>query len=55
MIRNLVKLRIFERNEVPEEIKILGIAIYFETSSFRRRLRYCLNFTKFRIMLSGGG
>ncbi len=28
MIRDLVKeLRIFERNKVPEEIKILGIAI----------------------------
>ncbi len=37
MIRDLVKeLRIFERNKVPEEIKILGIAIYFQTSSFRR-------------------
>ena len=40
MIRNLVKeLRIFERNKVPEEIKILGIAIYFQTSSFRRTAR----------------
>ena len=33
MIRNLVKgLRIFKRNKVPMEIKILGIAIYFQTS-----------------------
>ena len=40
MIRDLVKeLRIFERNKVPEEIKILGIAIYFQTSSFRRTAR----------------
>ena len=32
MIRNLVKgLRIFKRNKVPREIKILGIAIYFQT------------------------
>ena len=39
MIRDLVKeLRIFERNKVPEEI-ILGIAIYFQTSSFRRTAR----------------
>jgi len=38
MIRNLVKeLKIFERNEVLEEIKILGIAIYFQT--FRRTAR----------------
>ncbi len=40
MIRDLVKeLRIFERNKVPEEIKILGVAIYFQTSSFRRTAR----------------
>ena len=40
MIRDLVKeLRIFERNKVPEEIKILGIVIYFQTSSFRRTAR----------------
>ncbi len=33
----LVKeLKIFERNKVTEEIKIFGIAIYFQTSSFRR-------------------
>jgi transposase-like protein len=37
MIRDLVKeLRIFERDKVPEDVKILGIAIYFQTSSFRR-------------------
>jgi len=40
MIRDLVKeLRIFERNKVPEEIKILGVAIYFQISSFRRTAR----------------
>ena len=40
MIRELVKeLKIFEKNEVPEGIKILGIAIYFQTSSFRRTAR----------------
>ncbi len=40
MIRDLVKgVRIFERNKMPEEIKILGVAIYFQTSSFRRTAR----------------
>ena len=40
MIKDLVKeLKIFKRNKVPEEIKILGIAIYFCTSSFRRTTR----------------
>ena len=40
MIRDLVRgLKIFERNKVPEEIKILGVAIYFQTSSFRRTAR----------------
>ena len=40
MIKDLVKgLRIFERNKIPEEIKILGVAIYFQTSSFRRTAR----------------
>ena len=40
MIRDLVKeLRIFERNKVSEGIKILGVAIYFQTSSFRRTAR----------------
>ena len=36
-IKEIVKgLRIFERNKVPLEIKILGIAIYVQTSSVRR-------------------
>ena len=36
-IKDLVEaLNIFERNKVPLEIKILGIAIYFQTSSIRR-------------------
>ena len=36
-IKEMVKgLRIFERNKVPLEIKILGIAIYVRTSSVRR-------------------
>ncbi len=36
MIRDIKGLRMFERNNVAEEIKILGIAIYFQTSSFRK-------------------
>jgi len=36
-VRGIVKeLKIFERNKVPFEIKILGIAIYVQTSSVRR-------------------
>ena len=36
-VRGIVKeLKIFERNKVPFEIKILGIAIYIQTSSTRR-------------------
>jgi len=30
------ELKIFERNKVPLEIKILGIAIYIQASSTRR-------------------
>ena len=45
MIRNLIKeLRIFERNKVPEDIKILGIAIYFQTSSYRRTAKILSEF-----------
>jgi hypothetical protein len=33
MIEEIVKeLKVFERNKVPLEIKILGIAIYIQTS-----------------------
>ena len=36
-IKEIVKeLKLFERNKVPLEIKILGIAIYIQTSSVRR-------------------
>jgi hypothetical protein len=36
-VREIVKeLRVFERNKVPLEIKIMGIAIYVQTSSTRR-------------------
>jgi hypothetical protein len=30
------ELKIFERNKIPLEIKIMGIAIYIQTSSTRR-------------------
>jgi len=36
-VKNLIKrLEVFERNKIPIEIKILGIAIYLQTSSVRR-------------------
>ena len=36
-VKEIVKeLRVFERNKIPLEIKILGIAIYVQTSSVRR-------------------
>ncbi|MDI3502086.1 MAG: putative transposase [Archaeoglobi archaeon] len=36
-IKEIVKgLKIFERNKVPLEIKVLGIATYIQTSSVRR-------------------
>jgi transposase-like protein len=36
-VRRIVKeLKIFERNKVPLEIKILGIVTYIQTSSTRR-------------------
>jgi putative transposase len=44
-IREIVKgLRIFERNKVPLEIKILGIAIYIQTSSVRKTARILSEF-----------
>ncbi|CAD7770770.1 DDE domain protein [Candidatus Methanoperedenaceae archaeon GB37] len=39
-VREIVKeLKVFERNKVPFEIKILGIATYIQTSSVRRTAR----------------
>ena len=56
MIRNLVKeLRIFERNKVPEEIKILGIAIYFKHHPLGEQPESYLNFIPFHITLSEDG
>jgi|GEM_PF-1131419 len=37
-VKEIVKeLKIFERNKVPLEIKVLGIATYIQTSSVRRK------------------
>jgi hypothetical protein len=39
-IRSLVKsLDIFERNKVPFELKVLGLAFYIQLSSLRRTAR----------------
>ena len=39
-IKEIVEeLKVFERNKVPLEIKILGIATYIQTSSTRRSAR----------------
>jgi len=48
MIKDLVKeLRIFERNKVPEEIKILGIAITSKHHPLGELLEFYPNFTRF--------
>ena len=37
LVKEIVKeLKIFERNKVPLEVKVLGIAMYIQTSSVRR-------------------
>ncbi len=39
-VKEIVKeLKVFERNKIPLEIKILGIATYIQTSSVRRTAR----------------
>jgi len=39
-IKGIVEeLKVFERNKVPLEIKIIGIATYIQTSSTRRTAR----------------
>jgi len=45
-VRGLVeRLRLFERNRVPVDLKVLGLAMHFQTSSLRRTARvlseYC--------------
>lgn len=44
-VKEIVKeLKLFERNKVPLEIKILGIAIYIQTSSVRRTAKILSDF-----------
>ena len=44
-IKEIVKeLKLFERNKVPLEIKVLGIAIYIQTSSVRRTAKILSEF-----------
>ncbi len=44
-IKEIVKeLKLFERNKVPLEIKILGIAIYIQTSSVRKTAKILSEF-----------
>jgi len=39
-VKEIVKeLKVFERNKIPLEIKILGITTYIQTSSVRRTAR----------------
>jgi len=45
-VRGLVeRLRLFEKNRVPLNLKVLGLALHFQTSSLRRTSRvlseYC--------------
>jgi len=36
-VKEIVKeLKVFERNKIPLEVKIFGVAIYFQTPSVRR-------------------
>ena len=44
-VEEIVKeLKVFERNKIPLEIKILGIAIYIQTSSIRRTAKILSEF-----------
>ena len=44
-VKEIVKeMKVFERNKVPLEIKILGIAIYIQTSSVRRTAKIISEF-----------
>ena len=39
-VREIVEeLKVFERNKVPFEVKVLGVATYIQTSSVRRTAR----------------
>jgi len=42
-VKDIVKeLKIFERNKVPLEVKVLGIATYIQISLIRRTIRILL-------------
>ena len=44
-VRGLVeRVRLFERNRVPLSFKVLGLAMYFQVSSFRRTARVLSEF-----------
>ncbi len=44
-VKEIVKeLKLFERNKIPLEIKILGIAIYIQTSSVRKTAKILSEF-----------
>lgn len=40
------RLRLFERNKVPWNLKVLGLAMYFQTSSLRRTARVLSEFCR---------
>jgi len=53
-IRSLVKgLGVFERNRVPLELKILGLAFYIQHSSLRRWI--IIRYKVSKTALEGGG
>jgi len=55
-IRSLVEsLGVFERNRVPLELKILGLAFYIQLSSLRRAARALLRFIGSLRQLFGSG
>jgi len=46
-VRALVeRLRLFERNKVPWNLKVLGLAVYLQTSSLRRTARVLSEFCR---------
>jgi len=55
-VRCLVeRLRLFQRNRVPLNLEVLGLAIYFQTSSFRRTARVLSGFCRFSGTAVGSG
>ena len=40
------RLKLFERNKVPWNLKVLGLAMYFQTSSLRRTARVLSEFCR---------